>query len=89
MKVAFHNHGTKFLGSAVAGIAALQLCRPQFDILLSEKGLAWFDIATSFTLAVLGVWTVQRGFSNTKNSPSPDTHDDGTAASGDDSEFRR
>jgi hypothetical protein len=72
-------HGTKILGSAIAGIAALQVAAPQFQILLSAKGYAWFQIATSFVLATLGSLTVKRGFANARRPRAVNTHDDGTA----------
>lgn len=65
------DHGTKYLGSAIAGIAALQLASTQVQLLLSTLQYAWFQILTSVVLAVLGSLTVKRGFSNTANEPAP------------------
>lgn len=72
------NHGTKALGSALAGIGAFQVGLPQLQEVMTKPHYVLLQLGTAMLVAVLGSLTIKRGFTNTANAPDAVGQQSGT-----------
>jgi uncharacterized membrane protein (DUF4010 family) len=70
----YKSHGTKILGSLLSATATTQAIlaavtsMPEFTLLVTPKQFATLSVVN----VALGVFTIKRGFTNTKNAPPSD-----------------
>ena len=63
------DHGTKILGGVTAGSGAALAALPALqNVVLSPKSYALTQFSLSIAVAVIGVGTVKRGFTNSSGA---------------------
>lgn len=73
LRIAYRNHATKVLGALAAlngmatALLAVLSASPDVRFLLPPRQFAYLAI----TNAVIGVFTIKRGFTNTRNAATP------------------
>lgn len=68
IKKLWQKHGTKLLGIATTIVGVIPMFTAELQAVLPAGAIKWYNLG----VALLGMFVVKRGFTNTRNANAPE-----------------